>query len=269
MLLPLLSFNSVSFSYGMDRFALKNIRLNINNGDFYSVIGRNGSGKSTLVNLVSGISVNYEGSIMFAGSDIKTISRKLIAKHISFIPQQARFFDTNIRVSDFLSLGRYPYKSLSEFGSTNDEKEIIESAIEYLSLQELKDKYIYRLSGGERQKVILALALVQLDCRSDLSGKLLVTDEPLTFLDVSHQYEIFNVLAKLNKDLNLTLITVIHDLNMALKYTNKTVLLEKGEIVSSGNTLEIITQESLEKYFMIKSQILNFENEYHVNFLPN
>ena len=98
---------------------------------------------------------------------------------------------------------------------------------------------------------------------------MLIVDEPLTFLDVNHQYEIFNVLTELNKSKNLTLITVIHDLNIALKYTNKTVLLEKGGIVSAGSTLDIITQDSLEKYFMIKSQILSFENEYHVNFLPN
>ncbi|MFA5010411.1 MAG: ABC transporter ATP-binding protein [Ignavibacteria bacterium] len=261
--------NSVSFSYGNGKLILSDVNLSISKGKFYAVIGRNGSGKSTLVNLLSGIIGNYKGEILFNGKNINSLSSVSIARHLSFIPQQIQFFDMNIRVFDFLCLGRYPYKSFTDFRTNNEEKEIVGNALEMLSIVNLKDKLLFELSGGEKQKVIIALAFVQLDCRNDLSEKILIVDEPLTYLDVNYQYDIFNVLAKLNKDKGLTVMTVIHDLNIALKYTDETILLEKGKIVSSGRTLDIITQESLEKYFRIKSQILNFENEFHINFIPN
>ncbi len=269
MHLPLLSLNSVSFSYGNGRIVLSGVNLDISKGKFYAVIGRNGSGKSTLVNLLSGVIGNYSGEILFGGKNIKTLSSRTLARHLSFIPQQTQFFDMNIRVFDFLCLGRYPYKSFTDFSTGKEEKEIVNFALEMLSIVNLKDKFLYELSGGEKQKVILALAFVQLDCRNSLSDKILIVDEPLTYLDVNYQYDIFNVLTKLNKDKGLTVMTVIHDLNIALKYTDETILLENGKIVSAGSTLDIITQDSLEKYFMIKSQILNFENEYHINFIPN
>lgn len=269
MPLPLLSLNSVSFSYGNGKIVLSDVNLNISKGKFYAVIGRNGSGKSTLVNLLSGIYGNYKGEILFGGKNIKTLSAGYIARYLSFIPQQIQFFDMNIRVFDFLCLGRYPYKSFTDFRTGSGDKEIVNNALEMLSVTGLKEKLLFELSGGEKQKVILALAFVQLDCGNDLSDKILIIDEPLTYLDVNYQFEIFNVLTKLNKDNGLTVMTVIHDLNIALKYTDETVLLENGKIVSAGNTLDIITKESLEKYFKIKSQILNFENEYHVNFIPN
>ena len=269
MPLPLLSLSSVSFSYGNGKIILCDVNLSVSKGKFYAVIGRNGSGKSTLVNLLSGVIGNYSGEILFEGKNVKTLSSGALARKLSFIPQQTQFFDMNIRVFDFLCLGRYPYKSFTNFRTSSEEKEIVNQALDMLSIVNLKDKFLYELSGGEKQKVILALAFVQLDCSSDLSGKVLIVDEPLTYLDVNYQYDIFNVLTKLNKDKGLTVMTVIHDLNIALKYTDETILLENGKIVSTGSTLDIITQESLEKYFMIKSQILNFENEYHINFIPN
>jgi iron complex transport system ATP-binding protein len=266
---PLLSLESVNFSYGKDKIALNNINLLFEKGKFYSIIGRNGSGKSTLVNLIAGVTCNYSGNILYNQKNIKTFSQKFKAQHISFIPQHNLFNDLIIRVFDYLCLGRYPYKTFSEFGTNGLDKEIVDFVLEILSIKEFKNKYIHELSGGERQKVVLALALVQLDCRNNLSDKILIVDEPLTHLDVNYQYDIFNVLSKLNNEQGLTILTVIHDLNIALKYTDYTILLENGTVVSKGRTVDIITRDSLEKYFMIKSQIINFENEYHINFIPN
>lgn len=266
---PLLSLESVNFSYGKDKIALNNINLLFNKGKFYSIIGRNGSGKSTLVNIIAGVICNYSGDVQYNGKNIKSFSPRFLAQRISFLPQYSLFNDINIRVFDFLCLGRYPFKAFSDFRTNNLDIEIVDYALEILSIKEFKNKYIYELSGGERQKVIIALAFVQLDCSKNLSDKILIIDEPLTHLDVNYQYDIFNVLNKLNKEQALTILTVIHDLNIALKYTDDTILLENGNVVSKGKTVDIITQDSLEKYFMIKSQIINFENEYHINFIPN
>ena len=266
---PLLSLKSVNFSYGKDKITLNNINLTFNKGKFYSIIGRNGSGKSTLVSLITGVIINYSGEILFNRQNIKSYSSRILARNISYIPQRTLFNDLNIRVFDFLCLGRYPYKSFSDYRTSNTDREVVAKAMEILSVDKFKNKYLYELSGGERQKVIIALAFVQLDCSDDLSGKLLIVDEPLTHLDVNYQYDIFNVLSKHRSEKNLTIITVIHDLNIALKYTDETILLENGIIVTYGDTKEIITKETLEKYFMIKSQIINFENKYHINFIPN
>lgn len=266
---PLLSLKSVNFSYGKDKITLNNINLTFNKGKFYSIIGRNGSGKSTLVSLITGVIINYSGEIFYKQKNIKNFASKTLAKNISYIPQSSYFNDLNIRVFDFLCLGRYPHKSFSDYRTNITDKEIVGRAMEILSVDKLKNKYLYELSGGERQKVLIALSFVQLDCSGDLSDKLLILDEPLTHLDVNFQYDIFNVLNKLKGEQNLTIITVIHDLNIALKYTDETILLENGIIVTNGDTKEIITKETIEKYFMIKSQIINFENKYHINFMPN
>lgn len=266
---PFLSLKSVSFSYGKDKITLNNINLTFNEGKFYSVIGRNGSGKSTLVSLIAGVIINYSGEILFKQKNIKSYASREIARNISYIPQRTFFNDLNIKVQDFLRLGRYPYKSFSDYRTSNSDMEIAGKAMEILSIEKFKNKFLYELSGGERQKVILALAFVQLDCSSDLSGKMLILDEPLTHLDLNYQYDIFNVLSKLKTENKLTIITVIHDLNIALKYTDETVLLEQGRVVTSGITKQVITQETLEKYFMIKSQITNFENNNHINYIPN
>ena len=269
MILPLLTVESVDFSYSGDKVILNGVNLTFEKGKFYSVIGRNGSGKSTLVKLITGLLKDYKGTVSFEGKNISSFPPKYLARKISYIPQHNVFFDSDIKVFDFLSLGRYSYKPFTQFRGTKDDTDAVDYALELLSIKDLSDKSLGNISGGEKQKVIIALSLVQLDCRGELDGKMLVVDEPLTYLDVHYQFDIFNVLRNLNKEKGLTIVTVTHDLNVAIKYTDETILLEKGSIVSIGNTLDIITEDTLTKYFMIKSQVVNFENEHHINFITN
>jgi iron complex transport system ATP-binding protein len=269
MISPLLSVESVYFSYSGDIFILNDINLSLECGKFYSIIGRNGSGKSTLVKLITGLLNDFKGDVLFEQKNISSFSSKYLARNISYIPQFNVFFDADIKVIDFLTLGRYSYKPFTQFRNNNVDVEIVEYALDLLSIKDLAGKSLGNISGGEKQKVILALSFVQLNCTEDLRGKLLVVDEPLTYLDVHYQFDIFNVLRNLNKEKGLTIVTVTHDLNIAIKYTDETILLENGSIVSKGNTLDIITEDTLKKYFMIKSQVVNFENEYHINFIPN
>jgi iron complex transport system ATP-binding protein len=269
MMPPLLSVESVGFSYSENGFILNDINLLFEQGKFYSVIGRNGSGKSTLIKLITGLLKDFNGNILFEQKNISSFSAKYLARKISYIPQHNAFFDSDIKVADFLTLGRYSYKPFTQFRNNKDDADVVEFALDLLSINDLADKNLGSISGGEKQKVIIALSLVQLNCKEDLNGKVLVVDEPLTYLDVHYQFDIFNVLRNLNKEKGLTIVTVTHDLNIAIKYTDETILLENGSIVSKGNTLDIITEDTLNKYFMIKSQVVNFENEYHINFIPN
>jgi len=269
MTLPLMSAEAVSFTYGGEKaFSLNNINLDIEEGRFYSVIGRNGSGKSTLVKILSGIYSGYSGEVKFSGKPLTLFSRKELAKHLAYVQQENSIFDLNIPVRDFLGFGRYLESSLFDLRTGGDDNEVIDGALKLLSIEELGGKKLNMLSGGEKQKIFLALALVQLDCTRDMRGKILFVDEPLTFLDVHYQFEIFNVLSMLNKEKHLTVAAVTHDLNAAIKYTGMSVLLEKGELKIAGETVSIITEETLKNYFMINSQIVNFENRYHINFIP-
>ena len=124
------------------------------------------------------------------------------------------------------------------------------------------------LSGGERQKVLLTLSLVQLGTADDLTGKLLIADEPLTHLDINHQIEIMKILKTLNEK-GLTIIIVLHDLNLALKYTYKAMLISGGKVVKFSETEKVITEEMLKEHFFIDSKILNYEKNFFINYLPN
>jgi len=262
----ILGVKDVSFSYEKNNFSLKDINFQVEEGDFISIIGRNGSGKSTLVKLFSRIIVNYEGKIEYSGYDISTLPQKDFSKKISYLPQSGILINEGMNVFDLLLMGRYSYKRFSDFRFSEEDKLIVKKSIEVAGIKKLSDKFFFELSGGEKQKVLITLSLVQLDITNDLTKKVLIIDEPLTFLDVNYQYEIFSLLKKLNEEKKLTILIITHDLNLALKFTNRTLLLEKGKLVNIGNAKEIITEGTLKKHFLINSRIVNFDNEYNINY---
>ena len=258
----------VNFSYEKNNFSLKCINFSVVEGDFVSVIGRNGSGKSTLVKILSRIIINYKGSVSYKGREIELIPKKDFSKNVSYLPQSGILINEGMNVFDLLLMGRYSYKKFSDFTFSQEDKNVVDKSIEIAGIQNLRDKFFYELSGGEKQKTLITLSLVQLDITNNLEGKVLIIDEPLTYLDVNFQYEIFSLLKKLNQEQKLTIIVVTHDLNLALKFTGKTILLENGRIISMGETVNMITKDILKKHFLINSQIVNFENEYNINFNP-
>jgi len=264
----LICASGLGFSYNKAGLILKDVSAEIPRGSFSCVIGRNGSGKSTFVKILSGIYSGYLGTVIYNDEDIRNIPAKKLASVLAFIPQYSFIQENNISVYEFLTAGRYSYKKFTDFFYDSGDFSAISAALDILGITELRDRLLSGLSGGERQKVLIALALVQLDISSDLRGKTLIIDEPLTYLDVNYQFEIFNVLSKLNREKGLTVIAVIHDLNMSIKFTGFTLLMESGRIIRAGKTIDIITEESIGKYFMINAQIVNFENEFHINFIP-
>lgn len=265
-MINVLRFEDVNFSYS-DNFKLRNISFDVNEGDFISVIGKNGSGKSTLVKLIARIITNYGGKILYEGKDIHSIDRKEYSRNISYLPQST-FYNEEWKVKDFLMLGRYAYKKFSDFTFSEQDKLVSAESINETGINALSDKYFYELSGGERQKVLLTLALVQLDITKELKGKILIIDEPLTYLDVNHQFEIFNILKNLNAK-GLTVIIVIHDLNLAMRFSDKTLLMNNGELIKYSYSKEVITEDMLKEHFLIDSKIINFEKNFFINYYPN
>lgn len=249
-------------------FSLEKISFSAECGDFISVIGKNGSGKSTLVKLISKILNGYSGNIFFNGNEISSIDRKEYSRNVSYLPQTSSAFNDDLKVSELLLLGRYAHKQFSDFRFSDDDKKIVTESMKETSVTALSEKHIHRLSGGEKQKVLITLALVQLDITSDLEGKLLIIDEPMTYLDVNHQFEIFSILNRL-REKKLTVMIVIHDLNLALRFSNRTILINNGRMVKYDQTKEVITEEILKEHFLIDSKIMNFEKNFFINYLPN
>lgn len=260
----LLKIEDLCFVYGKDNFSLNKINLSIQQNEFLSVIGRNGSGKSTLVKLLSGIYSNYKGKIFYKGKDISSFTRKDFSKFLSYLPQSSLNGNNGLNVFDFLLLGRYAYKKFSDFSFSENDKNAVKDSIKVIGINNFVHKTLNELSGGEKQKVLVTLSLVQLDINSDLSEKILVIDEPLTFLDINYQNEIFSILKGLNTEKKLTILIVTHNLNLALRNTNKTLLLENGNLILFDETARVISEETIEKYFKVKSKIVNFENSYHI-----
>lgn len=272
----LLELEKVNFAYSKKKsnqedsktFSINNISFGINTGDFISIIGKNGSGKSTVVKLISKILLSYSGNILYTGKEIHNMERKEYSRNVAYIPQTAAAFSEDLIVKEFLLLGRYAHKKFTDFTFSDEDKTIVKHCILETSTGILADKFIHELSGGEKQKVLITLAMVQLDITKSLEDKILIIDEPLTYLDVNYQFEIFNILDRLRKK-NLTVIIVIHDLNLALRFSDKTILMNKGELIRFSETQNVITEEMLREYFLINSKILNYEKNYFINYLPN
>lgn len=264
--MSILNTVNLSFSYRKDSPFFNNLNINFNKGDFVSIIGRNGSGKSTFVKLLAGVIRNYSGDIFFHNKNILEYKRKELATIMSYLPQNGALVLSGIKIKDFLLFGRYPYKEFSDFTYSREDREIVYYVLSLLSIQDIGDKFLNEVSGGELQKVLIALTLVQINPLLDLSNKILIIDEPLKFLDINHSFEIFSLLKKLNQEKKLTVLIVTHDLNLALRFSQKTVLFDKGEIVSYGNTEEVIRENNLKKHFLIDSQIVNIDNNYQIYF---
>lgn len=268
----LIELEKISFTYNRNHksesannFLISDTSLQINSGDFISIIGKNGSGKSTLVKLISKILVGYKGSIFFKEKEIHSIERKEFSRSVSYLPQISTSVNDDLSVTEFLLLGRYSHKVFSDFRNSDEDREIVNICMKETGIEKFNGKYLFELSGGERQKVLLTLGLVQLDISHDLHEKVLIIDEPLTYLDVKYQLEIFNVLKSLNQK-GLTIIIVIHDLGLALNYTNKTVLMNVGKMVKYSESGNVITEEVLKEHFLIDSEIINHGNNFLINY---
>jgi len=256
--MALLEADNIAFSYLKNKNYIRNLFLKIEQEDFITIAGKNGSGKSTLVKLLAGIFPPDSGKVLFSGKDISSFSRKELAMKLSYLPQYGVPFYDGIRVGEFLLLGRYPYRSNTSFFENKNDINSVNEALEFSGISGLKSKLLNELSGGERQKVLITLSLIQLDIKSELRGKILIIDEPLTYLDIHHQYEIFSMLSDLNSKYGLTILVITHDLNIALRFSKKTILMNDGKVIEFDITKKVITEDTLKKYFLINSQIVKY-----------
>jgi iron complex transport system ATP-binding protein len=234
-----LFLRDVSFAYA-DGFSVSKISLQVPRGQMICILGPNGSGKTTLLKLATGVLAPASGDIRVDGTDLRRLSRKQVAQRVAVVPQQMNI-PFAYTVEEVTLLGRTPFiHGLREEGRRD--REIAATAMGLTNTTEFKSRYFNDLSGGERQKTVLAMALAQ-------EPRLLFLDEPTAHLDINHQIEILALLQKLNREKSITIVAVMHDLNLAALYFERLVLLDHGSIVADGSPNDVITEEIIHKVF--------------------
>lgn len=262
--MSLFELNELNFSYSESKntaegFSLKNINLTIERGDFLTVMGPNGSGKTTLIKIIAGLLKQNCGNVKFLGKEIDKYPYKELAKKISVVSQNnSSVFPFS--VFEIIMMGRTPYFNIWGFENSNDFK-IVNEAIELVDLTHLKNKGINEISGGELQRTFLARALAQ-------QSEVIILDEPNAHLDFKHQISILNLIKNLNKEKNITIIAVLHDINIAAHYSDSIIFMKDGEIVLNGKTDDIISEENIKKVFEIDTTIskLNDRNVINIHY---
>jgi len=240
-----LEMQDISFSYE-ERLILEKIDLSFLKGSFISIVGPNGSGKSTLLRLMSAALRPNVGRVYINGLNIESLDKKNLAKRISFVPQAVPT-DIEFSAMDVVMMGRYPY--INRFkGETNRDIEIVKKAMMYTNTEAFEDRPLKMLSGGERQRVILAQAIAQ-------EPDVLLLDEPVSSLDLLHQIEILSLLKKLCIDEKITVIAILHDLNMATTYSDYIVMLKNKAIAAQGLPEEVFSVEKIKEVFGIDVSI--------------
>lgn len=233
--------NIQNFSCGYkNSFTLKEIDFKVAKGAFAGIIGPNGSGKTTLFKGITGELKKQRGEVCFHGESLTSMSLKEKALNIAVVSQ---FTDTgDMTVEEFVLMGRIPYRNRWQFFETRQDMRIAEEYMKLTDVFPMRRKPMTRLSGGEQQLAAIARALTQ-------EPKLLLLDEPTSHLDISHQVQILNLIQKLTTDLKLTVLMVIHDLNLASEYCDYLVMMQNGGIFTKGKPDHVITYKNIEEVY--------------------
>ncbi|MBS3937408.1 MAG: ABC transporter ATP-binding protein [Peptococcaceae bacterium] len=228
------------------RIVIDNMDISINRGEIVTLIGPNGSGKTTALKAISRLLDCAGGVVLLDGKNIHRMSTREVAKKMAVLPQ-SQIMPPDFSVLELVRHGRMPHLKWYEVSGKEDE-DIVEWAIQAAKLEHLAHRPVCTLSGGERQKAWIALALAQ-------KPEVLLLDEPTTFLDICHQIEVMEMVQSLNKKLGITVVMVLHDLNQAASHSNRIVVIKGGRVVKEGAPQEVITPELLRDVYRIEAEV--------------
>lgn len=234
--------------YGSE-IILKNVSFSVYPGEFLSLVGPNGAGKTTLLRAVTGLLPVSGGHIFVRGTDICRMDGRTRAKLMAVVSQFERA--DSMTVEDYVLMGRYPYRSPFSFFDSSRDFKIAEEALKICGIFSKRMRYMNNLSGGERQLAALARAFAQ---QTDI----VILDEPTAHLDIGHKVKILDLIRKMNEEKGITVILVIHDLNLAADYSDRVLLLKKGLLYSEGTPEEVITEKNIEEVY--ETEILSVLN---------
>jgi len=245
---------NLNFSYG-ETVAIKNLSLNLTPGHFWAIVGPNGCGKTTLIDLlcaikkpdsVSGVGRVSESKIFLFDKDLYRYSRKELSRLIAVVPQEF-YINFPFTVRDIVLMGRHPY--LGRFGRPSKKDiDMVDEIMEMLGIYHLRDKLITSISGGEKQRAVLARALVQ-------DTTVLLLDEPTANLDIRHAFDVFNILRRFIVHKRITVIAAIHDLNLAAYFCDMMVFMKNGRLISYGRLDDVFNEENIARTFDVDCRV--------------
>ena len=229
------------------RNIIEDLSLQVPAGDVLAIIGPNGAGKSTLLKMLTGQLTPSSGAVRLQGEAVHSLAPSAMAKVLAYVPQGPQA-PPDILVRELVSYGRHPHRAWY-MGSRAEDEEAVERALERTGLVDLAKRPVGLLSGGERQRAWLALALAQ-------QPQVLLLDEPTTFLDVCHQFELLDLLRRLNEEDNLTVVLVLHEINHALRYAKRVAVVKDGRLAALGYPWDVVTPELLRQVFRVQGEVV-------------
>ena len=229
------------------RIVCADVTCSIPRGEFTAIIGPNACGKSTLLRAIARILPYEAGNILLEGQEISSIPTKQLATRLGLLPQSSLSPD-GIRVADLVARGRYPHQSMFGRWSEEDER-VVREALAATGTSELSGRLVDELSGGQRQRVWVAMVLAQ-------QTPVLLLDEPTTFLDITHQYGVLELCETLRRELDRTIVAVLHDLNQAARYASHLIVMKDGGVVAAGPPSEVFTAELITEVYELPCRIV-------------
>lgn len=249
--MAIINIEKLNYSYGKKE-VLKELSLDIDENKLTGIIGPNGCGKSTLAkNIIKYINGKFE-SFKIMDIDIRELSHKKIAQLISYIPQKSTII-SNISVFDYVLLGRFPLLKNSWDNYSEKDYEIVENNINLLNIKELRDRNVETLSGGELQKALLARALAQ-------EAKILLLDEPTSALDLNNAVEFMKILKNISIKKEMSVVIIIHDLNLASLFCDSLIILKDGKFIEKGSPKEVINEKNIKSVYNLDCKVCYNEN---------
>lgn len=240
-----LQLDNIAVQYN-NRSVIERLNWSADEGKIYSIIGPNGCGKSTLLKVIAGQLKPAGGSVLLDGEPIGSYTRRRLARYLSML-QQSQDKPPDMTVRTLVGYGRFPHKP-AWAGMSKEDEDIVDWALTQTGTLQFADRKLSALSGGERQRVWIALALAQ-------QPRLLLLDEPTTYLDVSHQWEIMDLISDINRKYGMTILMVLHDMNHAAAYSHEIMVMDKGQVYASGSPADTITERTLGEVFGVRGRI--------------
>ena len=244
--MSVVSVRALAAGYGA-RTVFSEVSLDVDAGSWVVVIGPNGAGKSTLLRAATGL-IPYAGSVLLDGIEASSMPRWRLAQLVAFVPQQPER-PAGMSVLDYVLLGRTPY--LSYLGAeTRHDVDVVKRALGLLDLEDLAQRDISSLSGGEAQRTVLARALAQ-------QARIVFLDEPTTSLDVGRQQDVLRLIDELRHERGLTVLSTMHDLTLAGQFADHLLLLSGGGILAEGSATDVLTAENIEEHYGASVRVVN------------
>lgn len=229
-----------------ERTILRDVSFMISQGEIVSILGANGCGKSTLLRAVLGLQTMNSGNVEIDGVPLSGYSAAMLARKVAFLPQSADI-DGDMTVEEWVACGRYPYQRWWS-GVNDEDRQVVDQAMEQTNITHLRNRWVTSLSGGERQRARIAMALAQ-------EPEIIMLDEPTTYLDLSHQLEVMELLRRVNQKKHVSVVMVLHDVNHAAKYSDRLLVLANTEIFANGAPKDVLTTNLMEKVYGVDTTI--------------